>query len=45
MKTFKKLTITFLFLFATLTISAQSKIAHINSQALIMMVRILVAKT
>ena len=35
MKTFKKLTITFLFLFATLTISAQSKIAHINSQALI----------
>ena len=35
MQTFKKLSITILFLFATLTISAQSKIAHINSQALI----------
>ena len=35
MKTFKTLSITILFLFAVFTMSAQSKVAHINSQALI----------
>jgi len=35
MKTFKTLSSTILFLFAVFTMSAQSKVAHINSQALI----------
>lgn len=35
MKIFKKLSITVLFLFTVLTVAAQSKVAHINSQALI----------
>lgn len=35
MKAFKKLSSTILILFSVLTMSAQSKIAHINSQALI----------
>ena len=35
MKTFKKIITTILFLVASATMSAQSKIAHINSQALI----------
>ena len=35
MKTFKTLSSTILFLFAVVTMSAQSKVAHINSQALI----------
>ena len=35
MKTFNTLSSTILFLFAVVTMSAQSKVAHINSQALI----------
>tara|TARA_B100000780_G_scaffold228083_1_gene167425 strand:+ start:281 stop:787 length:507 start_codon:yes stop_codon:yes gene_type:complete len=35
MKIFKKLSITVLFLFTVLNVAAQSKVAHINSQALI----------
>lgn len=35
MKAFKKLSITILFLFVATTVFAQSKVAHINSQALI----------
>ena len=35
MKTFKKLSSTILFLFVVVSMTAQSKVAHINSQALI----------